>query len=285
MPNTYNDLYLAARRRLLHGGIEGADLEARELLCYAAGKDRESFYRDLRLYASGELEVRLNELLERRLEGEPTAYLIGEWSFYGLTLDITRDVLIPRLDTEVVTQRAIELAKAAGEGCRVLDLCTGSGCIGLAVAAHAPNARVVLADIAEEAVHVARSNARRNGLACRVTCTRADALAPPTKLLGSFDLIVSNPPYIPSAEIAGLERSVREYEPHLALDGGEDGLNFYRSIAQQWKVALREGGRLLLEVGCGQADAVEQILSQQGYREIDTRLDTQNIWRTVEGRA
>ena len=194
-------------------------------------------------------------------------------------------MIVPRSDTELIAERAIELADQAGEGCRVLDLCTGSGCIGLAVAKHVPKARVVLADLSEEALHVARSNARRNELLRRVVCVRADALKPPPNaLLGAFDVIVSNPPYIPSGDIPGLDRSVRDFEPHSALDGGRDGLDFYRSITEFWKDALRPGGALIFEVGFDQADPVEQLMAQQGYHDIDTRLDTQNIWRLVEGR-
>lgn len=284
MPKTYNDLYLDARRRLKHGGIEAASLEARELLCYAAGKGRDAFFRDARLYAGDGVEERLNELLERRLDGEPAAYLIGEWEFYGLPLDITRDVLIPRSDTEVIAERAIELTQQVGEGCRVLDLCTGSGCIGLAIAAHAPNCRVVLADLSEEALHIARTNARRNGLTRQVMCLKADAMEPPAPMLGMFDLIVSNPPYIPTGDLAGLDRSVRDFEPMTALDGGADGLDFYRSIAANWKSVLKSGGTLLFEVGYDQADAVEQLMAQQGFYDIDTHMDTQQIWRAVEGK-
>ena len=127
MAATYNNLYLDARKRLREAGVEGAQLEARELVCCAAGKSREQVYRDMALYASDPVEEKLAELLERRLAGEPVAYLIGEWEFYGLGLDITPDVLIPRMDTEVLAERAILLARAAGEGARVLDLCAGSG--------------------------------------------------------------------------------------------------------------------------------------------------------------
>ncbi len=285
MPKTYNELYLDARRQLKHSEIEAASLEARELLCFAAGKDRNQFYADAQLYANDGVEERLQELVERRLDGEPTAYLIGEWEFYGLTLDVNRDVLIPRSDTEVIAEWAIEIAKRAGEGCRVLDLCTGSGCIGLAVASQVPGARVVLADINEQALHVARINTRRNGLNRQVMCVQADALQDPRGMTGMFDLIVSNPPYIRSEELPGLDRSVRDFEPMLALDGGEDGLKFYRSIAEKWKQALKPGGTLLFEVGYDQADDVEQLLAHQGYREIDSRMDTQNIWRAVEGKC
>ena len=127
MATTYNNLYLDARHRLREAGVEGAQLEARELVCAAAGKSREQYYRDMALYASDAVEEKLKTLVERRLAGEPVAYIIGEWEFYGLTLAVNRDVLIPRMDTELLAERAILLARAAGEGARVLDLCAGSG--------------------------------------------------------------------------------------------------------------------------------------------------------------
>ncbi|MEG0764853.1 MAG: peptide chain release factor N(5)-glutamine methyltransferase [Pseudoflavonifractor sp.] len=283
MATTYNNLYLDARRRLRETGVEAAQLEARELCCYAAGKTREQFYRDLPLYASAEVEQRFGDLLARRLAGEPVAYLIGEWEFYGLPLDISRDVLIPRSDTEILAERGIALAKAAGEGARVLDLCAGSGCIGLAIAANAPDCRVVLADLSEDALKICKQNVRRNDLNARVTCVLADARKAPSPMLWDFDVIVSNPPYIPTGDLAGLDPSVRDFEPHLALDGGEDGLDFYRDVAQHWGAALRLGGSLLFEVGMGQAPEVEQIMAQTGFEHILTHQDTAGIWRVVEG--
>lgn len=283
MATTYNDLYLDTRNILRKAGVEMAQLEARELVCYAADKSREQFSRDMWLYASSTVEQRVKDLVARRLAGEPVAYIIGEWEFYGLTLDITRDVLIPRTDTEILAGRAIELAKAAGEGARVLDLCAGSGCIGLAVAQNAPNCRVVLADLSEAALRICKSNVRRCGLNARVTCVLADALEPPAASLWDFDVIVCNPPYIPSGDIPGLDVSVREYEPWSALDGGEDGLKFYRAIASRWNSALRLGGNLLFEVGINQAPDVEMILAEHGYENIRTTPDTAGIWRMVEG--
>lgn len=283
MAATYNNLYLDARKRLREAGVEGAQLEARELVCCAAGKSREQFYRDMALYASDPVEEKLAELLERRLAGEPVAYLIGEWEFYGLGLDITPDVLIPRMDTEVLAERAILLARAAGEGARVLDLCAGSGCVGLAVAANVPGCRVVLADVSEAALRLCKQNVRRNELNARVTCLSVDAMEPPSSALWDFDVIVSNPPYIPTGDIPGLDPSVRDYEPLIALDGGADGLDFYRFIASKWKNALRLGGTLLFEVGIGQAPEVEEILAQNGFEQIQTTADTQGIWRVVEG--
>ena len=282
---TYNNLYLYARKRLKAAGVEAAQLEARELVCFAAGKNREQFLRDMSLYASDEVEAKVAELMNRRLEGEPVAYLIGEWEFYGLPLDISRDVLIPRADTEVLAEQAILAARAAGEGARVLDLCAGSGCVGLAVAANAPQCRTVLADVSEEALKICRQNIRRNDLNARVTCVQADARQAPSSVLWDFDVIASNPPYIPTRDIDGLDSSVRDYEPHLALDGGDDGLDFYRDIAEKWRTALRLGGVLLFEVGIGQAADVEQILARCGYEDIETFQDTGGIWRVVKGTA
>ena len=193
MATTYNNLYLDTRQRLREAGVEGAQLEARELLCHAAGKNREQFYRDMALYAPDPVEEKLAALVERRLAGEPVAYLIGEWEFYGLTLDVTPDVLIPRMDTEVLAERAILLARAAGEGARVLDLCAGSGCVGLAVAANVPTCRVVLADVSEAALKICKGNVRRNELNARVTCVQADALQKPDAALWDFDVIACNP--------------------------------------------------------------------------------------------
>ena len=161
MAITYNNLYLDIRRQLRGAGIEAATLEARELVCFGTGKSREQLQRDGGLYASPELERRVRDLVDRHLAGEPVAYLIGEWEFYGLPLDISREVLIPRPDTEVLAEQAINYLRTQGE-CRVLDLCAGSGCIGLAVAAQAPQARVVLGEWSDGALKICRQNVRRN---------------------------------------------------------------------------------------------------------------------------
>jgi len=285
LATTYNNLYLDTRARLRRAGIEAAQLEARELVCYAADKSREQLFRDMSLYASTELEKRVDDLVNRRLAGEPVAYIIGEWEFYGLPLDISRDVLIPRSDTEVLAQRGILHAQKAGEGARVLDLCAGSGCVGLAVAANAPQCRVVLGELSEGAIRTCKQNVRRNALNARVTCMAVNAMELPSPALWDFDVIVCNPPYIPSGDIAGLDVSVKDYEPHMALDGGEDGLDFYRFIACKWKPALRLGGVLAFEVGMGQAPDVEAILVENGYENIQTFEDSQGIWRVVEGTA
>ena len=193
MAITYNNLYLDIRQRLRRSGIEAATLEARELVCFGAGKSREELARDGGLYASPELERRVRELVDRHLAGEPVAYLIGEWEFYGLPLDISTEVLIPRPDTEVLAEQAISYVREQGE-CRVLDLCAGSGCIGLAVASQAPACRVVLGEWSDGALKICRQNIRRNSLTARVVPMQADAREKPEKSLGEFQCIVSNPP-------------------------------------------------------------------------------------------
>lgn len=283
MATTYNNLFLDTRARLKKAGVESAQLEAREIICFAADKSREQFYRDMSLYVSREMEQRVEDLVQRRLAGEPVAYIIGEWEFYGLPLDISRDVLIPRLDTELLAERGILKVRESGEGARVLDLCAGSGCVGLAIAANAPECRVVLGELSEGALRVCKQNVRRNELNARVTCLSVDALENPSSTLWDFDAIVCNPPYIPTVDIEALDISVRDYEPRMALDGGQDGLDYYRAIAAKWKPALRLGGTLIFEVGIGQAAAVEDILEENGYEDIKVLPDTQNILRVVEG--
>lgn len=282
MAKTYNDLYLDIRQRLRKAGVEAAQLEARELICHASSKSQEEFLKDSRLYAPSPVEEQLERDIQRRLAGEPVAYIIGEWNFYGLPLTVTPAVLIPRPDTEIIAARAIELSKGAGPHGRVLDLCTGSGCIGLAVAKHTDNCRVVLGDLSEDALRVCRQNVRRNGLTARTTVMTVDALQPPTHFLGDFNVIVCNPPYIRSGDIPGLDVSVRKYEPKMALDGGEDGLRFYRYLAEHWKLALRRQGTLLFEVGYDQAEDVSELLSQYGYRNITQHKDYNGILRGVE---
>lgn len=282
MTTTYNNLYLDIRAGLKAAGVEMATLEARELTCFATGKSREELVRDGALYASPELEQRARDLLKRRLAGEPVAYLIGEWEFFGLPLDISADVLIPRTDTEVLASEAIDFCRTLGE-CRVLDLCAGSGCVGLALASQVPQARVILGELSEAALKICRQNVRRTGLSGRVVSMQIDARQKPSPALGEFRCIVSNPPYIPAGDIGTLDPAVRDYEPHLALDGGEDGLDFYRDIVEKWRQALSPGGRLYFEVGVGQADHVLRIMRAAGFGDIQVVKDTHGIPRVVFG--
>ena len=282
MVKTYSQLYLDIRKRLM--ATEDADSAgyiARQLLCHYSGKTREQIVAARDIYASEEVCIEMDFAAKRIISGEPLAYLLGEWEFYGLPIYVDEHVLIPRDDTCAVADLAIKKALFLGKDPRILDLCTGSGCIGLAVASRVKDARVTLADISKEALAVAKKNIVRNQLSARVTCVQADALGQPSNFLGKFDLIVSNPPYITAEEMKQLPRSVAAYEPHLALYGGDDGLMFYRAIAQNFAQALKPGGFLCFEFGMGQGDDVCQILTENGYTILERSRDYNDRERAV----
>ncbi len=280
MATTYSSLYLETRRALKSAGSVAADLSARELVCAASGKSKEALFRDGSLYVSGELEARVRKLVRRHLDGEPVAYIIGEWEFYGLTLAVSPSVLIPRPDTETLVDRTVDYVRTKAP-CRVLDLCAGCGCVGLAVAAQVPEVKVVLGDISDDALKLCSRNIWSNSFSGRVVPVQMDALREPDRRLGMFQCITCNPPYIASGDIAGLDVSVRDYEPHLALDGGADGLDFYRAIAGKWRDALYPGGRIFFEVGINQAVSVGRILRENGFGEIESCDDNNGIRRVV----
>ena len=282
---TYNDVYLAARRKLRTAGIAAHDLEARLIVARAAGKTREDLLSSSRLYVTDATVSRsVDEMIERRLKGEPVAYLVGEWEFYGIPLVVNDAVLIPRVDTELLAGEAISLMKRRGGQTRLLDLCAGSGCVGLAIAANTPSCRIVMIDDSEQVMAVCRSNMLRSGLSRSVTAIVADVLENPPALLGTFDAIVSNPPYIPTGDLPNLDPSVRDYEPLRALDGGPDGLYYIRAIATNWTSLLKPGGFLALECGAGQAGAVRGILEESGFGGVKTHSDTLGIERVVVGK-
>ena len=280
MIRDYNEFYLDARRRLKAAGVEAAGLEARLLLAFAADKSPEEFLRDIRMYPDEAFSRRAEDLVRRRLAGEPAAYLTGSWSFYGLDLEINPNVLIPRADSELAVDAALSCLADAAEP-RVLDLCTGSGCIGIAIAARVPACRVILADLDRRALLLAKRNAMLNHVSGRVLCAEADVHEGPSPRLGEFTLIVCNPPYIPTRELETLDPSVRDYEPRLALDGGEDGLDFYRSIFARWISIIRPGGWLVLECGEGQSMALRRLSEECGVIPTDTLLDGHGTERTL----
>ena len=262
--------------------MQASTLEARELVCFASGKTRQQLQRDGQLYVPPTVEEQARALVRRHLAGEPVAYLIGEWEFYGLPLDIDRQVLIPRADTETLVDCALPFLRGQA-GSRVLDLCAGSGCIGLAVASQVADCRVTLGDISEGALRICRQNIRRNDLSDRVAPLQVNAMAAPPRQLGTYDCILCNPPYIPTGDIAGLDVSVRDFEPHDALDGGEDGLDFYRAVSSLWREALHTGGMLFFEVGIGQADDVLRIMRSFGFGDLEITPDPAGIPRVVQG--
>ena len=255
---------------------EDADMAgyiARQIVCHVSGKTPEQVLSDRDIYASEEVCAGVDFAAHRALSGEPLAYILGEWEFYGLPLFVDKNVLIPRDDTCAVAELAINKALFLKKDPRILDLCTGSGCIGLAIASRVKDARVTLADISKEALAVAKKNVKRNNLNSKVSCVQADALGKPSPFLGKFDMIVSNPPYITTDEMRELPSSVKNYEPHLALHGGDDGLIFYRSIAENYKAALKPGGYLCFEFGMGQGDDVCAILEMNGYTILERPRD------------
>lgn len=282
MVKKLSTLYLDTRRTLAQTeDLTTAGLMARNLLSKATGKSREAVLADMEEYAQDPVCEMVEEYLRRVQAGEPLAYVLQEWEFYGMPLLVDSNVLIPRDDTCAVTELAINQSLFLDTSPRILDLCTGSGCIGLAIAGRVPDAKVTLADVSKEALAVAKKNTVLNKLTGRVSCVQADALAPAPAFLGKFDLIVSNPPYITAEEMRELPASVKDYEPHLALFGGEDGLDFYRSIAENYASALKPGGFLCLEFGMGQGNDVCGILTQNGYTILNRTRDYNQRERAV----
>lgn len=281
---TYNDIYLSTRNLLRQSGIDGFSLEAKLLVAAAAGKTVPQLLRDMNLYASNRIEDTVTEFVARRMRGEPVAYITGTWEFYGLPMITNPDVLIPRMDTEKLVDTVKELFTGRKMDARILDLCCGSGCITCAIGHEMPATRLVAIDISANALDVCRRNIAATKLISRVICMQADALSSPPLGIGDFDMIVSNPPYIPSEEIKTLDSSVKDFEPVWALDGGMDGLKFYKAIIKYWKSLLRPGGYLLFEVGEGQAQPVSEMLQAAGFSYTDTRKDTLGIDRVVFGR-
>ncbi len=285
MVTQYGTLYQDTRRALLETeSAQDAGVLARMLICHVTGKDQAQFLAERDLYAPEDVVKGVHAGLERLLKGEPIAYILGQWEFYGLPLRITPDVLIPRDDTCAVAELAIRQALFLDQNPRILDLCCGSGCIGLAIAKRVKDARVTLADLSQNALTIARENTAMHKMGGRVRCVRVDAMQPASTFLGKFDLIVSNPPYVTAEEMKELPVSVRDYEPHMALCGGEDGLDFYRAIAGNFTRALRPGGYLCLEFGMGQGDAVCRILQEHDYTILERTKDFNDRERAVLAR-
>ncbi|MGI6206270.1 MAG: peptide chain release factor N(5)-glutamine methyltransferase [Anaerovoracaceae bacterium] len=226
-------------------------------------------------------------MIDRRAAGEPTQYITGEQEFMGLPFEVNESVLIPRQDTETLVEYAITRAGSMKSGLSILDMCCGSGAIGVSVAANLPKAKVTACDVSEAALEVAKRNAEKNGVGKRVSFEHTDMfnrikrgrLVP---LKGKFDMILCNPPYIPSGVIPGLQREITEHEPVTALDGGEDGLDFYRIIAAGAWQHMAKKGLLIMEIGYDQAAEVSSLLEEQNkYAEIEVHKDLAGKDRVV----
>ncbi|MBU5452936.1 peptide chain release factor N(5)-glutamine methyltransferase [Pseudoflavonifractor sp. MSJ-30] len=282
MVKTYGDLYIRTRDRLtLTETPETAGPMARDLVSTLSGMTQEAFLAERDKPVPEELTARVDMAVDRYLAGEPLPYVLGEWTFYGLDLYVSPDVLIPRDDTCAVAELAIHRGLFLDQNPRILDLCCGSGCIGLAIASRLKDARVTLADLSGPALSVARKNIQRNHMGGRVSCVQVDAMEAPPAFLGKFDMIVSNPPYVTASEMEELPGSVKKYEPHMALFGGTDGLNFYRAITKNFRGLLKPGGFLCYEFGMGQGDAVCAILEENGFTVLERTLDFNERERAV----
>lgn len=277
-PEDYGSLLRVLTRQLAAAGIADAPVDAWYLFSYVYGMDRVQY-----LMAEGDpvpedgRRQALYDLAQRRCGGEPVQYLLGEASFMGLTFYVTPAVLIPRQDTEVLVETALDHLQA---GDRVLDLCTGSGCIILSLAALGPEGSYMGSDLSEAALEVAQVNRDRLGLG-HVTFRQGDLFE---NTEGLFDLIVSNPPYIEEAQVDHLMREVKDHEPRMALAAGEDGLDFYRRITAECGPFLKAGAYLMFEIGCDQAEAVCSLMKENGFENVTVRQDLAGLDRVVYGR-
>ncbi|HEY3666452.1 MAG TPA: peptide chain release factor N(5)-glutamine methyltransferase [Polyangiaceae bacterium] len=264
-------------------GNKSARLDAELLLGEALGLDRIKLIVEAeRPLAEGELG-RYRDLIKRRRVGEPIAYILGRREFYALPMVVDRRVLIPRPDTEVLVETALNATRAQHLYGRMLDLCTGSGCVAIAFAKERPTWRVTAVDLSPDAASVARENVQRAGVVHNLAVLEGDLFAP-VPADARFDLITANPPYIPSGDIAGLDADVRDFEPRLALDGGADGLQVTRRLIAEAGRYLTPGGLLALEGGFDQAPAVAELLGNAGFSQIARARDLAGIERVVSGR-
>lgn len=291
---TYGEVYAEGRACLTQAGIEEAALDARLLLEYVCGTDRNTLLAHEDRAVSEEECRRFRELIGKRADHVPLQHLTGEQDFMGLTFLVNKDVLVPRQDTEVLVE---EVMKNLHDGMRILDLCTGSGCILLSLLHYSNNCEGVGVDLSAGALAVAKENYRRLReerpemeawfLEGDLFAAFADhKLSGAEREAGSgekFDLIVSNPPYIETDVIGTLMPEVQEHEPRMALDGGADGLIFYRRIAQEAGKFLSGGGKLFFEIGCGQADCVRKIMETAGFEEIQVVKDFAGLDRVAYG--
>lgn len=266
---------------------EAPVIDAGALLCNILKKDKAY------IYAFGEQEISTEQSevffqnIEKRISGIPLQYLTGHQEFMSLDFLVSEDVLIPRQDTEILVEKAIELAKMkSNDQIRILDIGTGSGCIAISLAYYIPNSLIYALDVSGKALMVAKNNAEKNGVSSKIVFIESDIHNLDTKdtcFEDGFDIVVSNPPYIPTEEIKTLQIEVRGYEPMSALDGGEDGLDFYKSIVDLGKEILKPSGLLMFEVGYNQADDVERLMKEK-YTDIQKVKDLSGIDRVVFGK-
>ncbi|MBE8954249.1 MAG: peptide chain release factor N(5)-glutamine methyltransferase [Quinella sp. 2Q5] len=276
---TVADVLSSATARLIAGGIDSPRLDAEILLAHVLNWRRLMLYVDAEKILPAEKILRFNELIARRLTRIPVAYLVGTKEFFGLNFAVNESVLIPRPETEILVEGVGEFLRGLGREVTFADLGTGSGAIAVSMLKFVPSARAAMVDISAQALQVAKFNAAKFGVEGRAEFFCGDMFAPLDGKI--FDAIVSNPPYIPAADISTLQAEVR-LEPRLALDGGADGLSFYRRIISDAPKFLSAGGLLAMEVGFNQAAAVKKILARDSrFSDIQTLRDLSGIERVV----
>ncbi|MBD5549948.1 MAG: peptide chain release factor N(5)-glutamine methyltransferase [Lachnospiraceae bacterium] len=272
----YQEIYKQGVSALKKAGIEEASLDARLLLEEVCGTDRTALYVHGEKELTGQQEKEYLEKIRLRAERIPLQHILGKTEFMGLTFLVNRDVLCPRPDTEILVE---EVMKYLHDGMRILDIGTGSGCILLSLLHYSNDCQGVGADISESALRTAKGNAER--LSAEQVCFVESNLFEHVE--GQFEIIVSNPPYIKSSDIEDLMPEVKDHDPRSALDGGEDGLFFYRKITGRAKEHLPGGGMLFYEIGCEQGKAVSGIMEEQGFRDIQIVKDFSGLDRVVFG--
>lgn len=265
-------------------GIADPRLNAERLLASVLKLDRMGLYLQFDKPLSSAERESFKALLKRRAGHEPLQYILGETEFMSLCFRVTRDVLIPRPETEILVERAVESCKGLGP-VRILDIGTGSGCIAVSLAKMLPESNIDAADVSPSALSGARSNAELNGVAERVHFLEADVSGEDfiKTVHAPYDVVVSNPPYVSLAELPSLPKDVRDFEPRTALCDEGDGLSFYRIIALKAAILLSPGGKLFLEIGLGQKNSVFEILQSAGFTGIKAYPDLNGIDRVVKG--
>ena len=287
---TFGHMLEVGIHRLEEAKIADAKRDAETLLLYLEKADRTFLYIH-RNDATDEYRADAYfGLIDRRAAGEPLQYILGSQEFMGLNFAVNPSVLIPRQDTETLVELALKRAGEKKRSLSILDMCCGSGAIAVSMAHFLPKAKITSCDISLEALEVARGNAARNGLNGRIEFRESDLFfmtkrKKTVRIKDSFDMILSNPPYIPTQDIDTLQTEVRDHEPIKALDGGSDGLDFYRRIAEDAFGSLKKDGLMFLEIGCDQAEAVTSLLSGAGYySEIEVHKDLTGLDRVISCR-
>jgi release factor glutamine methyltransferase len=281
---TIQETLILGHKRLSKAGIPTSLLDAHVLLAYVLGIPRERLYIEHQRLLSQEDLSAFEGLLDLRCCHVPVAYITGIKEFYGINFRVTPGVLVPRPETEFVVEQGLKFLRGV-KAPLVADLCCGSGIIGISLAVNNPGVRVYASDISEAAREVTLENARALGVEHRVAFLQGDLWKPfDHRGLKDFDLVVSNPPYIPTGEIEHLSEDVK-HEPKIALDGGGDGVNFYRAIVEDAPKYLKPRGKLILEIGYDQASAVADLLSEAGFEDIEVIRDYAGLDRVVSAVA